>query len=592
MTQFSEQKRKLADGALSAVFGPALKEQAKGWREAYFFAVANAGIFLCLAGAMYVLEPASRGVILFPPALFFLGSIFSYLLMLRSGGDLAAVSWFVLGSGVYFGFGAIGGGLHVHPHSTYIFGEDTLYLLRVNLLNAGSVILVLIAAYPFANMRRLTSTAHDVPLVDIERSLQRALPFVVAVTAIGVALKYILFPVADDLLWRGFAGKIYLIIPSCFLLAGLLWRTINLKLKIIIGAIFFFEIVNGLLALTKYQVITAVMAFAVGFWLTRRDFRTLFISFFIVGMTFVSIVPIVTLGRSHFDYDTDKNTLGTRSSIVIDSVAVYYIEDNINTANEFVSKNILRPFGKHILRPLVNIVERWRAEQGADRGTGIVSEIVSEYFEKEPVKRDSSGNFKVGLEDRLTKEMVAGMSTNEARVRALGRRFDLASIQGYLINEFNSGNPGRTLVDFWAVMIPRALWPEKPIVTRFGVQLNEKYYYVPAQTGRQITSATAPSYSGEAYWNYGIAGVVVVSILMGVAIGWLTRCWQAAMLGKDLAFFLIAYPVAIAVSFVESWVVGTYLGEFIIFVVILLFARASFAIINRFRKPTYSVGQS
>jgi hypothetical protein len=139
------------------------------------------------------------------------------------------------------------------------------------------------------------------------------------------------------------------------------------------------------------------------------------------------------------------------------------------------------------------------------------------------------------------------------------------------------GRPGKSMVDIWAVMVPRVLWPQKPIVTRFGVELNAQYYYVPYQTHSQTSSSVAPSYSGEAYWNYGPMGVVIVSILLGLAIGWLTRNWQLAMIGDDPAFFLIAFPVAIWASFVESWVVATFFGEFIIFVVVLLLSRVFIA---------------
>ena len=177
-------------------------------------------------------------------------------------------------------------------------------------------------------------------------------------------------------------------------------------------------------------------------------------------------------------------------------------------------------------------------------------------------------------------------TTSEARLRALGRRFDLASIQGYLINEYNSGRPGRSLVDFWAVFVPRMIWPEKPIMTRFGVELNAQYYYMSGQGARQTHSSAAPSYSGEAYWNYGVPGVILVSILLGLGIGWLTSCWQRAMAGRAPTYFLIAFPVAIWASFVESWVVGTYLGEFIIFVVILLFGRAVFALPRLLKKES------
>ena len=102
---------------------------------------------------------------------------------------------------------------------------------------------------------------------------------------------------------------------------------------------------------------------------------------------------------------------------------------------------------------------------------------------RERFKSDSSEKFTGNIE---------GVTAYEARLRALGRRFDVASIQGYLLNEYNSGRPGNSLVDLLAVVVPRVLWPEKPIITRFGVELNEQYYHYPNKK-LQSGSSTAPT---------------------------------------------------------------------------------------------------
>ena len=522
------------NSAPRAIFGSVYMAHAVNWRAAYRIALVNAGVFLALAFVMFVLEPKSLVVILSAPAVFFLGGIFSSFLLMRNGGDLAAIAWFVLGSSIYFGFGAVAGGLHVHPHSDYLFGADTLYLIHVNLLNACSVFVVLVVAYPLANMRSLKAGQPDISPVDIERSLQRVFQYIAVIAAIGVGLKYAMFPVADSLVLRSMATKIYLILPCCFLLLGLLWRSIRWQLRLFAGSVWLLEILNGLIALTKYQIIIAVLAFIVGMGMTKRSAVFLASSFMMVAAIFAIIVPLVTLGRAHIDYDAHNNTVETRLTIIADAVDAYYLDDG------------------------------WRA------GTSVGRE-----------------RFKSGSSEKFTMN-IEWMTANEARLRALGRRFDVASIQGYLVNEYNSGRPGNSLADILAVVVPRVLWPEKPIITRFGVELNEQYYHYPNRK-LQSGSSTAPTYSGEAYWNYGVPGVVLVSILLGLAVGWLTRCWHYAMLGRDPAFLLIAFPAAIWVSFVESWLVATYLGEFVIFVVILLCARASFVMMRAFTKSKTSV---
>lgn len=509
------------------IFGLGQVTQQDKWRAAYRTALVNAGVFLFLALVMFVLEPRALVVILSAPALFFLGCILSFLLMVRSGGDLAAIAWFILGAGIYFGMGTVAGGLHVHPHSDYLFGDDTRYLLRVNLLNASSVFIVLAAAYPLANMHGLKVSKNEISSVSIEHSLRRAFPYIVAMTALGVGLKYALFPVAENFLLRSMTAKMYLVIPSCFLLLGMLWRSTSWQLKLITISIFLFEILNGLMVLTKYQVILAILALVIGMGIRRRSVVFTMMGLLVLVSVFAVINPIITLGRAHVNYDASNNTVANRLVILNDVVNEYYLSSNA-------------------------------------QNTALVSE--------------KTKNFTLNVE---------GMRGTEVRLRALGRRFDVATIQGYLIREYDNGRSGISLLGYLDVFVPRVLWPEKPNISRFGGELNEQYYYYPGQP-RQNTSAAAPSYSAEAYWNFGVRGVVIVSLLLGLALGWLTRCWQSSIQGRDNAFLLIALPAAIWASSVESWVVGTYLGELIIFVVIYLSARVAFACFRPLIQREYS----
>ena len=158
----------------------------------------------------------------------------------------------------------------------------------------------------------------------------------------------------------------------------------------------------------------------------------------------------------------------------------------------------------------------------------------------------------------------------EEQVRAIGRRFEVASIQGFLINEYNNYRASNTLSNFWITFIPRVVWPQKPIITNLGGELHMKYY----NDLNQKNSSLAPTYSAEAYWNYGPLGVFLVSILLGLAIGWLTQYSFLAVYGIRSEYFIIAFPALIWACFVESWIVSSYLGEFLIFVVILLITRA------------------
>ncbi len=497
-----------------------LAMQPDTWRGAYHVALANAAIFLLLALVLTATEPGTLALILSVPAIFFLGSMLAFLLMVRSGGALAAASWFVFGSGFFFGLGVIAGGLHAHPHSDYLFGSDTRYLIQVNLLNACSVLVVLAVAYPLANMQGRLAAPRDMSSVDtIEPTLKKVFPYVVAISAVAVGLKYTLFPVADSLLLRGLAAKIYLIIPACFMLLGLLWRSSSWPIRLIAGGVFMLDVLNGLIGFSKYPIVVAMLALAIGIWLAWRSTRIIVLTLLVMAFVYIGISHTVSLGRAHIEYDPVRNS-------VLDRLA------------------ILANVGKASL--------------------------------------DVDSKYQTIADNKVVDIDLKEMSSIRGRLGAVGMRLDVASIQGYLINEYDSGRPGKSFVDYWAVFIPRVLWPEKPIITRFGTELNAKYYFVPGGA-IQNTSSIAPTYSAESYWNHGYVGVIVVSGLLGMAIGWLTRCWQRAAAGQDYAFLLIAFPVVLWAGYVESWVVATYLGEFVIFVVLLFLLRAGFSMPSLFK---------
>lgn len=396
----------------------------------------------------------------------------------------------------------------MHPYSDRIFGTDTLYLIHVNLLNASSVLIVVVVALAVDWLRGSVSRAQIGAPTERDGWLQKLFPYVLAIAVSGVCLKFAFFPIAESLFLRSVIGKVHLFIPACFLLLGMLWQRIGWQLKAVALIVFVLEILNGLIAFSKYQVLYAMLALVIGMWIIRATWRSMFLAMTGLALVLAVINPLITLGRAHLTYDAQKNTLPDRAIILWDASVAYWI---------------------------------------SEKGFSTLS-----YTE----------NGELDLVQIDTKEM----SKPEERLRALGRRFDVASIQGYLINEYNSGRPGNTLTNFWVTFIPRIFWPQKPVITNLGGELNAKYYNDPRQAG----SALAPTYSAEAYWNYGASGVVLVSVILGLAIGWLTNYSFLAVSGARPEYFIIAFPAAIWACFVESWLVSSYLGEFVIFVAILI----------------------
>lgn len=472
------------------------------WRTAGCYAFANSIIFLVVAAFIYAVEPQSLSAILLAPAIFFVGSMLTFILMVQSGGALAPLAWFILGSGIYFGLGTMFGGLRVHHYTEQIFGADNLYLTEVNLLNACSVFIVVGIALAFGWFKRPVWKIQESALVRQQNAtlLQNIFPFILIAAIACTCLKLFFFPVAENLLMRSIIGKLTLFLPACFLLLGMLWQSLARPLKLVAFILFIIEISAGILTISKYQVLYTMLAFITGIWISRASWKFMLSTLLGMGLIFAMINPLTTLARAHLAYDA-KNTLEARIEILKDS-----------------SRAILDP------------------------------------------------KFLFLADNPLIMEVI---NKPEERARALGRRFEVASIQGYLINEYNSNRPGNTLSNFWVTFIPRMVWPQKPIITNLGLELHMKYYNDPNQTN----SALAPTFSAEAYWNYGPLGVTLVSILLGLAIGWLTRYSFLAVYGTRPEYFIIAFPAVIWACFVESWLVSSYLGEFLILAVVLLIAR-------------------
>ena len=157
--------------------------------------------------------------------------------------------------------------------------------------------------------------------------------------------------------------------------------------------------------------------------------------------------------------------------------------------------------------------------------------------------------------------------TLKEQSRQIGMRLDVASIQGYLINEYNAGRRGESIDKFWTILIPRILWKDKPIMTNNAGKLNAQYYGGGKGTE---SSAIAPTYVAEAYWNYGLMGVLIVSLYLGLIIGWFSNLASKLLSEPKSGYFLIAFPSIIMFAHIESWVVPTYIGGLGTLIVILL----------------------
>jgi len=500
----------------------------KKWNEALGVAFINAGVFFLLSLLMFVFEPEYLLMILMVPTIYFFGSMYTFFLMVRSGSVMVPVAWFILGTGVFFGLGVVSGGLHVHPWADKLFGNDLTYLVNVNILNSSSVLIILSVVYAVLRYTSNNDYAANKYAKKIKQSdLIKFFNYIALIAFAGVTLKLIFFPIAEDLLLRSFIDKVYFFVPVSLLLLGILWREINLATKLIAGLVFIMAITNGLLGLSKLDVITTLLAFIVGTLVIHHSLKSIVIYFSAVILVYIMISPIVTYGRAHVDYNAQHNSLLDRVNIMTELASKYIKSEELSVHPSYT----------------------------LDKKSGV-------FIAK---------NQTVDLDEEIKLKK---------QVKNIGMRLDVASIQGYLINEYNAGQRGESLDKFWAILIPRIFWQEKPIMTNNAGKLNAQYYG--GGRGTEL-SAIAPTYVAEAYWNYGLTGVLMVSLYLGLIIGWFSNLASKFLSEPKSGYFLIAFPAIITFAHVESWVVPTYIGGLGILVVILLAYQMLFFINNLIR---------
>jgi hypothetical protein len=464
------------------------------WTRAYQFSLANATIFVVLSWTLLVVEPNSLSATLSAPALFFAGALISFLFLIRSGGAFAALAWFILGAGVYFGLGVCVGGLVPDPRSIH-YGSEALLLgdlRRIDVLNSSSVTLVLAAGMPFAyRLRKVTRRrAIGAPAMDV--LLLRLFPAISLMALVAIGLQLIFFPIATNLIVRTLLSSIYMIVPCCILALGMVRSRLDFHWAAIGVLVFISALLLSILTMSKFAIMSNVAAFFAGMWVYRRSIWSVSCGLLLMGGFYTYAGALANDGRSNAAYDPVANSLFTRLWILADTIGA-------NTKDE------------------------------------------------QPQASDSAADL---------------------NVPSTVTRFSVADLQAYLMEQYDNHQPGASLDDYWVAAVPRILWPDKPNVTRFGTELHEQFW-----STANATSALAPTYSAEAYWNYGPLGVVVVSLLVGMEIGWLTHRWHVAAEGLDPAFVVIAFPTALSASYVETWIAATYVGGFLTIVLVWWFSR-------------------
>lgn len=439
------------------------------------------GAFLILSLILSALGVESNTTNAFGPACYFIGSAAIFIAMVRAGGALAPIAWYILGTGVFFGLGTAIWGYAANLHENYMLRARPGDVSTVNLLNSASIFIVLLVAFGSSGSR--VSLPPSVRLREV--NWQFVYSLVVPLAILSLLLDYLYFPIAKDLLVRSVQSKLSLIVPMYLLMTGMLWRRIGIHYKALLFIIISSIIALGILSFSKTQVVYPLLCLLAGYWTVKRSLRSLILPLLALsaGLVFL-LIPLVQEGRGNINYSDAENSLSDRIDIL---------------------------------------------EQNYGR-----------------------------------KQMVAN---DDFPIHSLAR-ISHAPFQRYLIGEYSAGRIGKSLTDFWVALVPRIFWPDKPNVTRYGAELHNLYFRT-----RGSKSALAPTYTAEAYWNYGFFGVLAISLVLGLQLGWFTKHWFYAIQGHDQSYLIIAFPAAFYGLNVETWIAASYFGGFITLVVMWWIAK-------------------
>lgn len=105
-------------------------------------------------------------------------------------------------------------------------------------------------------------------------------------------------------------------------------------------------------------------------------------------------------------------------------------------------------------------------------------------------------------------------------------RLSYVNAGAFVADRYDAGVPGDTLRNAAAVVIPRALWPDKPIITAIGTDLNLMVF-------DREDSSLGVGYFAEAYWNFGWSGIVPMMAALALVLSTMTRLSMRVMADRD-----------------------------------------------------------
>jgi hypothetical protein len=153
----------------------------------------------------------------------------------------------------------------------------------------------------------------------------------------------------------------------------------------------------------------------------------------------------------------------------------------------------------------------------------------------------------------VAQSYVQAQDDNPGTKNAALSRISYVNQSAYAIDQYDSGIPGHSLDNIFAVFVPRLFWPDKPIITQIASDYNN------AITGNPW-SQTSPGLFADAYWDGGWPGVVIATFLLGILYS-LLSLYSLRVLHKGQWLYFPIVLLAMKMGFrVDGYLVPDMVG--------------------------------
>ena len=316
------------------------------------FALTNAAVFWVASVFGSIEAPDLVAMHSTVAILFGVGSVFVFYRLIVAGG-LPAIAFYVLGTGLFFGFGTYLSTFVDDYVYVTLFNRSIQeqYLAQINLMNASSILIVLFTAGTL--FKKCGPRGHGQAIEDLINNLYRFRLIIFGIAAVVLLLHIITFPTPENLFLRGSLSKIKPIVLLAILLGGYRWRTIQMLEKLCVLGLLGGECLLGLLSLSKTDVMLPIVALVAGLLLERRSRRLASAMGLATVVAYVFVFsPLVANGRYVLNRSDAPDTFEGRVVLLSDLLqgsSEIPTEDEPNTT-QVLKRFAAGPFQAFLMR--------------------------------------------------------------------------------------------------------------------------------------------------------------------------------------------------------------------------------------------------